>query len=63
MEKGENERPHDLEDRTEPFAQRVRRFIKTLPRCLTNLDDARQLGRSSGSVAANYLEANEALSR
>jgi four helix bundle protein len=63
MDKGENPKPYDLEDRTELFAKRVRRFIKTLPRTLMNTDDARQLGRASGSVGANYLEANEALSR
>ena len=63
MDKGENPKPYDLEDRTELFAKRVRRFIKSLPRTLTNTDDARQLGRASGSVGANYIEANEALSR
>ena len=30
---------------------------------MTNTDDARQLGRASGSVGANYIEANEALSK
>ena len=39
----------------------MRAFIKALPRTLTNVDDARQLGRSSGSIGANYLEANEGL--
>jgi four helix bundle protein len=63
MGNGENPKRYDLEERTELFAKRVRTFIKALPRTLTNVDDARQLGRASGSVAANYLEANEAISR
>ena len=63
MGNGENPKRYDLEGRTELFARRVRTFIKTLPRTVTNIDDARQLGRASGSVAANYLEANEAISR
>lgn len=34
-----------------------------MPRSPANFEDTRQLIRSSGSVAANYLEAQEALSR
>jgi len=44
------------------FALRVRKFIKKVPRTITNLDDCKQLGRASGSVGANYIEANEAFS-
>ena len=54
---------YDLEDRTLAFAHTVRAFIKTLPRTLTNLEDLRQLTRASGSVGANYIEANESLSK
>ena len=54
---------YDLEDRTEAFAKSVRQFIKTMPRSLGNTEDARQVIRSSGSVGANYIEANEALSK
>ena len=54
---------YDLEDRTLAFAHNVRAFIKTLPRTLTNLEDARQLTKASGSVGANYIEANESLSK
>jgi four helix bundle protein len=53
----------DLEDRTFLFAKRVRAFIKTIPRTLANVEDARQLIRASGSLGANYIEANEALSK
>ncbi len=61
-ESGEN-RPYDLEERTYLFAKEVRRFVKLLERTLANIEDARQLIRSSGSVAANYIEANEALGK
>ncbi|MGD0900087.1 MAG: four helix bundle protein, partial [Thermoguttaceae bacterium] len=54
---------YDLEDRTYEFARRVRAFVKKLPRTICNIEDVRQVVRSSGSVGANYLEANEALSK
>lgn len=54
---------YDLEVRTETFAREVRAFIKRLPNTLANSEDARQLVRSSGSVGANYIEANESLSK
>ena len=63
MSQPSNERPWDLEQRTELFAKRCRAFVKLLPRTMTNPDDARQLGRCSGSVAANYIEANDALGK
>lgn len=37
--------------------------MNDVPRSPANFEDTRQLIRSSGSVAANYLEAQEALSR
>lgn len=39
------------------------KYFKALPRTLVNLEVARQGIRSSGSVGANFIEANEALSR
>ena len=54
---------YDLEDRTFQFAKSVRAFVKALPRTLGNDEDARQLIRASGSVGANYIEANESLSK
>lgn len=53
---------YDLEERTYLFAKRVRAFVKTLPRSIGNFEDSKQLVRASGSVGANYIEANEALS-
>ncbi len=54
---------YDLEERTEVFARRVRAFVKKLPGGLGNQEDGRQLVKASGSVGANYIEANEALSK
>jgi four helix bundle protein len=53
----------DLEDRTFEFAKRVRALLKTLPRTVANVEDARQLVRASASVGANYIEANDSLGR
>ena len=56
-------KPRDLEDRTFRFAELVRAFVKELLRTASNIEDIRQLVRASGSVAANWIEANEALSK
>ena len=50
---------YDLEERTYEFARQCRDFVKKLPRTLSNIEYAKQLIRSSGSQAANYIEANE----
>jgi four helix bundle protein len=63
MEEPSAKKTYDLEDRTYRFAKRVRAFVKRLPQTICNLEDVRQLVRSSGSVGANYIEANEALSK
>ena len=64
MEASEPTSPYyDLESRTEAFAKKVRAFTKRLPRTVENLEDIKQLTRASGSVGANYIEANEALSK
>ena len=59
----EDAKPRDLEDRTFRFAQAVRAFVKQLPRTISNTEDVKQLVRASGSVAANWIEADEALSK
>lgn len=56
-------RPNDLQNRTFRFARDVRQFISALPRNLSTVADGSQVIRSSGSVGANYIEAQEALSR
>ena len=54
---------YDLEERTYEFAKQVRAFVKKLPHTICNQEDVRQVARASGSVGANYIEANEALSK
>jgi four helix bundle protein len=54
---------YDLEERTFRFAKQVRAFVKLLPRTVANLEDVKQVIRSSGAVGANYIEANEALGK
>jgi len=56
------DKPYDLEERTYEFARDTRKFTKQLKRTIENVEDIKQVVRSSGSVAANYIEANEALS-
>ena len=59
----ESSKRYDLDERTLRFARDVRPFIKTLPRTVANDEDTRQLVRASGSVGANYIEANDSLSK
>ena len=43
------------------FAKNCRIYISNLTRTISNLEDSKQLVRSSGSIGANYIEANEKL--
>ena len=63
MSQSSNKKQYDLEERTYTFARECRLFIKKLSKTIGNMQDTRQLVRSSGSVAANDIEANEALSK
>ncbi|MBL7117590.1 MAG: four helix bundle protein [Candidatus Syntrophoarchaeum sp.] len=54
-----NSKQYDLEERTLKFAKGVIKFVKNLPRTIPNIEVIKQLVRSSGSVGANYIEANE----
>ncbi len=56
-------KPYDLEERTFQFAKGIRLFIKSLEKTIANFEDIKQVVRSSGSVGANYIEANESLSK
>ena len=58
-----DDQPRDLCERTFQFAKAVRHFVRKLPKTISNFEDVKQLVRSSGSVGANYIEAQEALSR
>lgn len=55
------EKVYDLEERTFLFARSCRSVVRELPKTISNIQDGKQLIRSSGSVGANYIEANEKL--
>lgn len=54
---------YNLEERTFQYAKLVRLWTKSLPVTIANIEDSKQLIRSSGSVGANYIETNESLSK
>ncbi len=63
MGKDDINKNHTLEQRTQVFAKKVRAFPQPLQRRPLFFEDSKQLLRSSGSVAANYIEANESLTK
>lgn len=56
-------RKSDLAERTFRFADDVKNFIKLLPKTISNDEYFKQVIRSSGSVGANYIEADGALGK
>jgi len=54
---------YDLEERTLSFAKEVIAFVNALPKSIANIEISKQAVRSSGSVGANYIEANESLGK
>lgn len=54
-------KPYNLEERTFEFARQCRLLVSRLPKTISNIEDGKQLIRSSGSAGANYIEANEKL--
>jgi four helix bundle protein len=63
MSHNENSKRYDLEERTFEFAKASRAFVKQLPRTISNIEDVKQFIRASGSIGANYIEANEAIGK
>ncbi len=59
----QNKKQYNLEERTFDFTKRVIEFVNKLQKTLPNIEIAKQLIRSAGSVGANYIEANESLSK
>lgn len=56
-----SDKPYDLGERTFLFALNVSKLVNKLSRSLSNVEYSKQVIRSSGSVGANYIEANENL--
>ncbi len=63
MNENSNSKQYDLEERTLQFAKDVRTFVRKLPKIIGNREDGIQLINSSGSTGANYIEANDSLSK
>ena len=63
MNEARNSKQFDLEERTLKFSRETITFVKSLPRNIPNAEIAKQLLRSTTSVGANYIEANESLSK
>ncbi len=64
-EENKNDKFHkfDLEKRTTEYAKKVIRLCLTLPRNSINERLKEQIVGSSGSIGANYREANDALGK
>lgn len=45
------------------FAKMARNLVTSLKKTTATIEDGRQLIRASGSIGANYIEANESLSK
>ena len=63
MTKIPNKKLYDLEKRTLEFAKNAIRLCKRLSKNVINIRLIGQLINASGSVGANYREANEALGK
>jgi len=63
MLENKDKKIYDLEERSAVFAERCRDYVKKLPKTISNIEYGIQLIKASGSQAANYIEANEALSK
>jgi four helix bundle protein len=63
MDKIQTKKPYDLEERTLQFTKDVTSLINKAPKSISNIEIAKQLIRSAGSVGANYIEANESLGK
>ncbi len=57
-----SDKPYNLEERTYAFALEIRLFLRNTIWDQVSWSDIKQLLRSSGSVAANYVESIEAIS-
>ena len=54
---------YDLEERTLEFARSIRGYCLGKQSAYLIQDDLKQVIRSSGSIGANYIEANDGLSK
>ncbi|MFH1348924.1 MAG: four helix bundle protein [Patescibacteria group bacterium] len=57
------DKPYDFEQRSRQFARKVKFFTEKIPYSISNTEYTKQLIRSSGSIGANFIEADEALGK
>lgn len=57
-EKERDSENKDIESRIMEFANRVRMFVKKLHETTSNIEDVKKIINSSGSIGANYIQAN-----
>lgn len=65
LNKSETRNPnrYNLSKRTFEFTAKVIVYLNGLPKSISGIEISKQLIRSAGSVGANYLEAEESLSK
>jgi four helix bundle protein len=56
-------RKYDLDERTFQFARNVGIFVRDLKKSVLSIEYGKQLIRSSASIGANFVEANDALGK
>jgi|SRR3989338_5399760 len=63
MTEAKNSKIYDLEERCLRFANAVNQYVRKLLKDIPNIENGKQVVKSAGSVGANYIEANESLSK
>lgn len=63
MLEAQKPKQYNLGERTLQFAKRVITYVNALPRTISNIEIGKQLIRAAGSIGANYIEAEESLSK
>ena len=61
--KSDRVKKYNLEERTFVFAKNVIEYVRNLPKEIAYSEIGKQLVRSAGSIGANYIEANDSLSK
>ena len=59
----QNSKIFDLDGRTLKFSKEIIKFLKPLPITIANKEIFKQVIKSSTSIGANYIEANESLGK
>jgi len=59
----QNPKQYNLGERTFQFTKRVITYVNNLPKTISNIEIGKQLIRAAGSIGANYIEAEESLSK